>query len=76
MKTPTQEIQALLKQIKHYGIQISALTAMQEAATVRVSQHIEELNVGTSGLIPTMQSQEKETKRSPLYIWDNIGEGG
>ncbi len=76
MKTPTQEIHTLLKQIKDYGLQISRLTALQEAAAARVSHHLEELNPGSNCLIQIRQTQEAETKRSPLYIWDNIGEGG
>ncbi len=76
MKTLTQDIQILLKQIKEYGIQISTLTALQEAATARVSQHIEQLSLGSNYLIPVMQAHEQDTKRSPLYIWENIGEGG
>lgn len=79
MKTTTQEIQALLTQIKEYGIQISTLTALQDVATVRVSRHIEELNpFGSSHLIPipVKQTLDTEPKKSPLYIWENIGEGG
>jgi hypothetical protein len=76
MTTPIEDIQALLKQIKQYGIQISTLTDLQDAATARVSKHIEELDLSSSRLIPIMQTQGTETKRSPLYIWENIGEGG
>lgn len=76
MKTSTEEIQTVLTQIKEYGSQISKLTALQEAATARISWYLEELDFSSNGLVPVEQKLEAELRNSPLYIWENIGEGG
>jgi hypothetical protein len=74
MKTSTENIEALFKE---YGIQISALMALQEATIDRLSIYIDELDrLSASCLMPVNQTPETDLRKPALYIWENIGEGG
>jgi hypothetical protein len=77
MKTTENEIQGLISQIKDWSLQIAALVAMQEQAVAKTATLAQEAYVlCPNPVIAGNKMDEPETPRSPLYIWENIGEGG
>jgi hypothetical protein len=77
MKTTENEIQTLINQIKDWSLQIAALVAMQEQAVAKAATLAQEAYVlCPNPVVARNQMHAPETPRSPLYMWENIGEGG
>ena len=72
-----EEMQILVQQLTEWRIELVVLAEKQQSAELeakKLAQELDELRVRHR--VATQQLRKRESHKTDLYMWENIGDGG